>query len=348
MNRGFKSYLGAGEREAGYNISWGAIFAGVVTFFALFFTLSLISSAIGFGMTDPTAANPLDGVGTGVLIWTAITLILSFFGGGFVAGMAERRVGLLHGFLSWAASAFVLVLMLSYLTVGVFSAVGSLFGNITGAVTEGVGNVASTAGDLISDGFDEVANNIDSVDVDALQTDVEAVLTDTDIPELQPDYLRNELAEATTQITDAGRELLTNPNNSDQIIDDLSADLEERAMTIGDAIDEDAIANAVSANTSLTQQEAQEATTNIVTALNTASEEAQTQIENARDGLAQARDDLDEAIQEVRETADDATDATASASIWAFVAMVVGLVLTSVAGMLGANFVKATPMEDEM
>lgn len=38
MKHGFRDYLGANEREAGYNLSWGSIFAGVVTFIALFMT----------------------------------------------------------------------------------------------------------------------------------------------------------------------------------------------------------------------------------------------------------------------------------------------------------------------
>ena len=62
MKRGFRNYLGSDEREAGYNLSWGSIFAGVVTFIALFMTLSMIGSAIGFGMVEPTSNNPLDGV----------------------------------------------------------------------------------------------------------------------------------------------------------------------------------------------------------------------------------------------------------------------------------------------
>lgn len=348
MNRGFRSHLGAGEREAGYNISWGAIFAGVVTFFALLLTFSLIGSAIGFGMVEPTSANPFDGVGTGVIIWTVVEMVLSFLGAGFVAGMAARRVGLLHGFLSWATSIFVLVLLLSYVAIGAFSAVGSLLGNVTSAVGSGVETVASTAGDAISAGFDEVGANIGTVNDQELQANVEQILQDTDIPELQPNYLSDQLSQATDEIMEAGRQLITNPDNSDQIIDDLSSSLEERATTIGNAVDENAISNAVAANTELSQQEADEATQNIVNGLREASTEAQTQIENARDGLVQAREDLDSAIQDLRETADDVTNTTSQVSIWAFVAMILSLLLSSFGGFLGSNFVKDSVVEDDM
>ena len=176
MKHGFRDYLGANEREAGYNLSWGSIFAGVVTFIALFMTFSLIGSAIGFGMVEPTSNNPLDGVGTGLMIWTVVTLILSLFGAGFVSGVAARRVGLVHGFLTWATSMIVTIVMLSYLTIGAFSVVGSLLGNIASAVGSGVENVASGTADVASKAFDEITRNMGDIDTDQLQTDVRDVL----------------------------------------------------------------------------------------------------------------------------------------------------------------------------
>ena len=223
MKRGFRNYLGSDEREAGYNLSWGSIFAGVVTFIALFMTLSMIGSAIGFGMVEPTSNNPLDGVGTGLLIWTVITFVLALFGAGFVSGVAARRVGLVHGFLTWATSMIVMMVMLSYLTIGAFSVVGSL-----------LGNVASKA-------FDEITGNMEDVNTDELQANVNDVLQDTDVPELQPDYLQNQLSDATNDIKDAGKDIATNPNDADKIIDDLASKLQDRATTIGDSVDEEAM-----------------------------------------------------------------------------------------------------------
>ena len=221
MKHGFRDYLGANEREAGYNLSWGSIFAGVVTFIALFMTFSLIGSAIGFGMVEPTSNNPLDGVGTGLMIWTVVTLILSLFGAGFVSGVAARRVGLVHGFLTWATSMIVTIVMLSYLTIGAFSVVGSLLGNIASAVGSGVENVASGTADVASKAFDEITGNMGDIDTDQLQTDVRDVLKDTDVPELQPNYLQDQVSDATSDITDAGKKIATDPNKADEIIVDL-------------------------------------------------------------------------------------------------------------------------------
>ena len=229
MKHGFRDYLGANEREAGYNLSWGSIFAGVVTFIALFMTFSLIGSAIGFGMVEPTSNNPLDGVGTGLMIWTVVTLILSLFGAGFVSGVAARRVGLVHGFLTWATSMIVTIVMLSYVTIGAFSVVGSLLGNIASAVGSGVENVASGTADVASKAFDEITGNMGDINTDQLETDVRDVLKDTDVPELQPNYLQDQVSDATSDITDAGKKIATDPNKSDEIIDDLSTKLKDRA-----------------------------------------------------------------------------------------------------------------------
>lgn len=348
MKHGFRDYLGANEREAGYNLSWGSIFTGVVTFIALFMTFSLIGSAIGFGMVEPTSNNPLDGVGTGLMIWTVVTLILSLFGAGFVSGVAARRVGLVHGFLTWATSMIVTIVMLSYVTIGAFSVVGSLLGNIASAVGSGVENVASGTADVASKAFDEITGNMGDINTDQLETDVRDVLKDTDVPELQPNYLQDQVSDATSDITDAGKKIATDPNKSDEIIDDLSTKLKDRATKISDSVDEDAISNAVAKNTDLNQQEAQEATQNIVNGLQKASDEAQQQIETAQQNLEQAKQDIDQAVKDARKKADEISDATAKASIWGFIAMVLGLVLTSIGGMVGANLVKTADHENRI
>ncbi|MEQ7204091.1 hypothetical protein [Enterococcus gallinarum] len=348
MKHGFRDYLGANEREAGYNLSWGSIFAGVVTFIALFMTFSLIGSAIGFGMVEPTSNNPLDGVGTGLMIWTVVTLILSLFGAGFVSGVAARRVGLVHGFLTWATSMIVTIVMLSYVTIGAFSVVGSLLGNIASAVGSGVENVASGTADVVSKAFDEITGNMGDINTDQLETDVRDVLKDTDVPELQPNYLQDQVSDATSDITDAGKKIATDPNKADEIIDDLSTKLKDRATKISDSVDEEAISNAVAKNTDLNQQEAQEATQNIVNGLQKASDEAQQQIETAQQNLEQAKQDIDQAVKDARKKADEISDATAKASIWGFIAMVLGLVLTSIGGMVGANLVKTADHENRI
>ncbi|EOT47622.1 hypothetical protein OMY_00996 [Enterococcus sulfureus ATCC 49903] len=326
--------------EAGINISWGSVVAGVISFFAIFMTFGLIGSAIGFGAVDPTAKDPFDGVGTGLLIWTIVTLVVSLGLAGFISGVAARKVGWMHGFLTWATSMMVVTLIVSFTAITTLSAVGSLLGNVTSTVTDGASSVASATGDAISKSFDTVTKEVGSVNTDDLQANVTKYLQDTDVAELQPDYLKNQLSEATDEITNAGKEIVKNPDDADKIIDTTADSLQEKAKKIGDSVDRDAIANAVSKNTELSEEEAQQATDTIYNQLQTASSEAQKQLDMARENVDQLKSEIKDTVEEAKQTADDVSDTTAKASIWGFVAMILGLIITSIAGMFGASLAR--------
>lgn len=343
---GFRTYLTDGE--AGINISWGSIFAGVITFLSIFITLSLIGSAIGFGTLKLTTDQPFEGVGTGLIIWSIIMLIISLMSAGFVAGIAARRIGLLHGFLTWATSMLLVVILVSFTAVGAFSAVGSLLGNVASGVGSGVQTIASGTGDVISKGIDKVSDEVGTVNTSELQDNIDKYLKDTDVPELQPDYLKDQLSQATDTIKDAGKEALKNPDDSDKIFETTADSLKEQAKTIGDSVDKDAIANAVAKNSDLSPEEAQQATDNIYNELQKASKETQEQIDTVRENLEETKADLKESIDDARKAADDAADATAKASIWGFVAMVLGTIITSLAGLWGSNLVKDPQREVKM
>lgn len=334
--------------HAGYNLSWGSVFAGVMTFFALLFTLSLIGSAIGFGLVDPTSNNGLDGVGTGVIIWTIISLVLSFIGAGFISGMTSRRLGVVHGFLTWASSTMALIIVLSYLTVGVFSAVGSLFGNMASATGAGIEKVTSGISDVVSESFDDAVKGMQEVDTSELEGNVEKVLKDTDVKELQPGYLENELSAATEDIKKASKEAVVNPDKLDKITADLNDKLEGRADKIDSAVDEQAIANSVAKNTDLSQSEAEKATKNLVNGLQEASDATKSEIENVREKLVEGQKELETKVKEAREEAEDASNKASVGSIWGFIAMVLGMVVSSYAGLLGANYVKDSVNEGKM
>lgn len=346
--KGFRKYLGGSFKEAGFNISWSAVFAGVVTFLAILFTLSLIGTAIGFGVVEPTSADPFDGVGTGMIIWTILAFVLSLAAAGFISGLASRKVGLLHGFLTWATSVLLFLVVLYYMTAGIFSALGNLLGNVFSVAGEGAGAVASGVEDIVTSSFDGIVSSVDEVDTDELQGEVESVLQDTDVPELQPDYFEDQLNEVTDEIAEGSREIVTNPENAEDVISSIIDSLESRAQTIADAADRDAIASAVESNTELTDEEAEEATDNIFNAYETAAQEAETILNDAAQSVEQAQQDIDNAIEDARVAAEEASDAASKASIWGFVALLLGLILTSVFGLLGSNFVKNPDIEEKI
>lgn len=311
-----------------------------MTFIAFLIKFSLIGTAIGLGVTDATSNDPFAGVGTGLAIWGVLALLISLLAAGFVAGITAARAGLVHGFLTWATSVIILFVLLTFTTINTFQTVGSIFGSVGSAVGQGAGSVASTAGNAIQSTFDNVTENFSGADTAELEGNVNEILADTDIPELQPGYLEGELEESRNEVLDAGKELAVNPENSDAILQDLGDSLTARAEEIQKSVDEEAIAEAVAANTELSEAEAEEATTNIVDGLNQATTEASQQIEDAQVALEDASQELESTIADVRQSTEEATQTASTISIWGFVALLLTMVVTSLAGIFGSSFVR--------
>lgn len=338
--RNFKSYFAPETDDAGRNISWSSIIAGVVTFIAFLIMFSLIGTAIGLGVTDATSNDPFAGVGTGLAIWGVLTLLISLFAAGAVAGITAARAGLIHGFLTWATSVIVLFVLLTFTTINTFQTVGSIFGSVGSAVGQGASSVASTSGDAIQATFDNVTENFSGVDTSELEGNVEEILSDTDIPELQPGYLEEQLEESRNEVLDAGKELAVNPENSDAILQDLSDSLTAKAEEIQGSVDEEAISEAVTNNTELSEAEAEEATANIVDGLNQATTQASEQVENAKVALEDASQELEQTIADLRQSTEEVTQTASTISIWGFVALLLTMIATSIAGIFGSSFVR--------
>lgn len=122
------------------NVSWGSIFAGVVTFLAVTVLLSLVTAGIGLG-----------GSGVGAGIWSVIALALALAAAGFVAGALAVRSGLLHGFLTWATSLVVALALTVWLSASLLGAVGGVVSSATQALS----------GTDISQVAEDVQGNVD-------------------------------------------------------------------------------------------------------------------------------------------------------------------------------------------
>lgn len=144
-----EDYLGDNRTGDRKNISWGAVFAGVVTFMALTVLLSLITAALGLGVTDLTSDNPGQGVGVATGISSIITLALALAGGGYVAGLLAGRAGLIHGFLTWATSLLVIVVLAATLIGNILGTAGSVVSGATSAISGAVAQNPSTAASAV-------------------------------------------------------------------------------------------------------------------------------------------------------------------------------------------------------
>jgi hypothetical protein len=124
-------------------IRWGALFAGVITGTASYLLLTLFGLAVGLTAVDPTSAEPVGRVPFATGIWTGLSLLISAYIGGYVAGrmsgLSRRTDGMLHGFVSWAATTLLYV----FLTT---SAVGAILGGTFRVVGEVAQTGAQAAG----------------------------------------------------------------------------------------------------------------------------------------------------------------------------------------------------------
>jgi hypothetical protein len=127
-------------------VSWGAIFAGLMTTIVLQLMLTLLGVAIGASTIDPLQEqNPAEGLGIGSAIWLVLSGAISLFAGAWVAGRLSggpRDVdGMLHGLVTWSAATVTMVLLAA-------TAAGTLIG---GAGTL-VKSIASQGGSQQQDG----------------------------------------------------------------------------------------------------------------------------------------------------------------------------------------------------
>lgn len=329
------------DEKAGSNISWRSILAGVVTFVAVSILFSLIGAAIGFGVPDFTSQNPLDGVGMGLVIWVIVALVISLALAGYIAGITANRAGFIHGFLTWAVSVIVMFALMTSAVTTAFSTVGTLLGYTGQVAGDVVSGTADTIGTLSQDAFDAIAQEI-NVDSQDLEQTVNDVLEDTDIEQLQPDYLQNQIQATVDDISEAGYNIVVDGQDSQQEIDRVTTNIQERVEAIGQELDEDALTEAISNNTDLTEQEVQDAVDNIQEAYGQASQQAEQAMNDAEQAVADLQMQAEQALAESARIAEDVSNATSKYSLYIFLGLILALVITSFAGYAGAKTARET------
>ena len=326
------------EREAGINVSWASILAGVATFIAMSILFSLIGAAIGLGIPDLTASNPLEGVGIGLVIWVIVALILSFGAAGYVSGLTASRSGFIHGFLTWAVGVIAMFVLMTSALSSAFGTVGTLLGYAGDAV----GSVASTTGDAVSSlsqsAFDAVSENV-QVDTDNMDVQQEVIdaLQNSDIPELQPDYLQSQVDQTTDEIANAGKRVVVDGEDPNAVFDELTTSIQNRIESITSELDEEELRQVISENTDLTPAEADSAIQNVKEGYAQSVEQADQALTQAEQKLNELQAQAEQTIEEARVKAEEAADASARYSLFIFLGLVAAAVLTAFAGYAGAK-----------
>ncbi|MDY0765093.1 MULTISPECIES: CAP-Gly protein [Serratia] len=241
----------AKEWVAAKKISWGSVIGGVITVLAVSLLLSTLGTSLGFSIVDPTSDDPINGAGTTVVIWSAVSIIISLAAGAFIAGRLAANDGLIHGFLVWATS-LIVAAVLSGMLVG--SAVKAT-GNALGAIASTSGSLLSGAGSAIGKGATGLADvggkvfdklGIDTtLEPEQLHGDVVTALKKSGIPSLQPEFMQQQLNAAKTDLADAVKALALQPDNSDAIIKQLVDKLKKHGEAISQDVDQDTLKKAL-------------------------------------------------------------------------------------------------------
>lgn len=151
-----EAWIGTGSAKVSDgNVSWGAIFAGVVTFLGIAILLGVGAAAMGLQGSS--------GVATG--IFALITLVIAFAAAGYVAGALGVRAGIFHGFAAWATSLIAALVLSGWLGA-------SVIGGLGGALD----SVAQAAGN---------AANVTSEDAQAAQNSIDQRVNEQDVRDAQ-------------------------------------------------------------------------------------------------------------------------------------------------------------------
>ncbi|QTF07663.1 CAP-Gly protein [Brenneria izadpanahii] len=331
------------ELQVAKKISWGSIIGGVVTVLAVSLLLSTLGTSLGFSVVDPLSDEPVNGVGTTVLIWSAISIIISLAVGAFIAGRLAAMDGLIHGFLVWATALIVAAVLGSALLGGAMKATG----NALGSVASLTGNVISGAGSAVGGGLQGIANmggrafdnlNLDTtLQPEAMSNEVAAALRKSNIASLQPEFIQTQLEGAKAEIGEAVKAIAINPKSSDEIIQTLTDKLKKRGEALSQDVDRNSLTKALSENTSMTQEEVNKTVDNLIEAKNKTVQVANQRLNAIEANIEQAKQQYAELKQQAREEAAAAASVLAHAALWSFFALLIGAIVSALAGLWGVK-----------
>lgn len=314
-------------------VSWGSIIGGVMTVLAVSFLLSLIGTSIGLFMLDPTDSEPFSGVGTSVGIWTVLSLLISLAAGGFVAGKLAARDGMIHGFLTWASSLIITVI----LGIMMVSSAVKMTGNLLGSVSSVTGDILSGVGSAVSDGSSEVASLFDGMDIDVnsgeVPQDIRRTLRETAVREFQPGYINNQLSAVRSDLQRSVKRLVANPQQAESIIDGFTNRLQNRIDRYTSNIDREEVVTAITNSTDLSRAQAESTVDQYMQLL----QDGRNSLDNLQQEINEAKAEWEQVKQEALVKSEEAANSAAWAAIWSFLALLVGAALAGFAGRYGAT-----------
>jgi hypothetical protein len=302
-------------------ISWGAVFAGLVVALVLQLALSLLGFGIGIGTIEPMQEqSPMAGLGTGALIWWVVTMLISLFTGGWVAGrlagMPTTFDSILHGIITWSLFTLLSFYLLTTAVGRVVSGVGGVVGQTLSLAGQGVKAVAPQVAGAVQNELEERG-----ITTETLKKEARVLLQQTGKPELQPDNLEQEARQAGKTAQQGAGQAAADPQAAGSTFDEVMDRLYGRGQEVASATDREAAANVIMQRTGKSRAEANEIVDNWVNTY----EQAKAQFKETRAEVGQT----------AREVGDDVASAVSKAAIYAFIGLLLGAIAAGVGGKLG-------------
>lgn len=146
-------------------VRWGPIISGLVVALATQLILSALGAAIGATFLSGSGAprSNAPGVGTGVGIWSIISLLIALFIGSWVAARASgpmnRNTALLNGAILWATTLALGSWLLASGVSGAFGIAASNAGEVVNQVQQGGVNLPDNPPNVTAQQTRDVAGN---------------------------------------------------------------------------------------------------------------------------------------------------------------------------------------------
>lgn len=290
-------------------IAWAAVFAGVVLAIGIQVLLSMLGTGIGASTIDPLKGGTPDAEALGISAagWWILSSLIALFAGGWIAGRLAgipRQVdGMIHGLLTWGLSTLLVLYFLG-------TAVGALVGGTFNFIGSGVAAVAPHVASAVGSEADIPWDNI--------KQEARDLLRQTGKPELRPEALEGRAAEAQQAPQEAGRASAP----SDQEFESLLDRLIHQGKAVASEVDREAVMNVLMARRGMSREEATRTVDNWV--------------QTYERTTAQA-------ARQTRQVADTTADAVAKASIWGFLALLIGAAAAACGGMFGTPRTPVAP-----
>jgi hypothetical protein len=147
-------------------VSWAAVFAGVVVALVTQLLLNMLGLGIGVATLDPgTGDNPsASALSIGAGLWWTLSGVLASLAGGYAAGRLSGRpkeaTAAWHGLTAWAFTTLVIFYLLSSAVGGVL---GGVYNTVSGALG-GLGRTAATTVQAAAPGLAQVSDPFGAIE----------------------------------------------------------------------------------------------------------------------------------------------------------------------------------------